>query len=167
MFVGNAFTTQMARFLLPAYPLTLALVLAGASEAVSKNYWLLRCGCIATLLIFTLFASAADARYSRDFLPVALGITNKDMFLDRMAPDYQTSEFVNAALEHRDGKALVFFRHLYYLRIPYMDGDPASSWLVDPETTCRFAGGPPILTRKRDTLGGQDAGLSPCDCGGV
>jgi hypothetical protein len=39
---------------------------------------------------------------------------------------------VNAALEHRGGKALVFFRHLYYLRVPYMDGDPASSWSVDP-----------------------------------
>jgi hypothetical protein len=49
-----------------------------------------------------------------------------------MAPDYQTSEFVNAALEHRDGKVLVFFRHLYYLRVPYIDGDPASSWSVDP-----------------------------------
>jgi len=132
MFIGNAFTTQMARFLLPAYPLALALVLAGAAEVVSKNYRLLRRACIATLVVFTLFASAADARYARDFLPVALGITNRDTFLNRMAPDYQTSEFVNAALEHRDGKVLVFFRHLYYLRVPYIDGDPASSWSVDP-----------------------------------
>jgi len=132
MFIGNAFTTQMARFLLPAYPLALALVFAGTAEVVSKRPGLLRFECISTLLIFTLFATAADARYSRDFLPVALGITNRDTFLDRMAPDYRTAEFVNAALEHRGGRALVFFRHLYYLRVPYMNGDPASSWAVDP-----------------------------------
>ncbi len=31
----------------------------------------------------------------------------------------------------RGGTALVFFRHLYYLRVSYAYGDPVASWLVD------------------------------------
>jgi hypothetical protein len=31
------------------------------------------------------------------------------------------------------GKTLVFFRHLYYLRVPYVAGDPGASWLVNPD----------------------------------
>src|SRR5208282_5974913 len=31
-----------------------------------------------------------------------------------------------------EGKALVFLRHVYYLRVPFLYGDPAASWAVDP-----------------------------------
>ena len=30
------------------------------------------------------------------------------------------------------GRALVFFRHLYYLRVPFVNGDPQNSWEADP-----------------------------------
>jgi hypothetical protein len=44
-------------------------------------------------------------------------------------------EFVNQALkeEGREGKTLVFFRHTYYLRVPFVYGDPSASWAVDPQ----------------------------------
>ena len=28
---------------------------------------------------------------------------------------------------------MVFFRHLYYLRVPYINGDPATSWVMNPQ----------------------------------
>ncbi len=133
LFFSNALTTQMGRFLLPAYPLALALVLSGAAVAFSEGRWAMRYGCAVTLVVFGLFSLALDAGYSKDFLPVALGLESKEAFLNRMAPDYQTARFVNAALEHREGKAIVFFSHLYYLRVPYMNGDPATSWAVHPD----------------------------------
>jgi hypothetical protein len=123
----------MSRFLLPAYPLALALVFSGAAVAFANGRWPMRYGCALTLVVFGLFSLVLDAGYSKDFLPVALGLESKEAFLDRMAPDHQTAKFVNAALEHRQGNAMVFFRHLYYLRVPYVNGDPASSWDAAPD----------------------------------
>jgi hypothetical protein len=31
-----------------------------------------------------------------------------------------------------NGKAAVFLRHMFYLRVPYLNCDPDSSWAVDP-----------------------------------
>jgi hypothetical protein len=131
--LANALTTQMARFLLPAYPLVLALVFCGAAAASRKLGNRIRFGCAATLAVFAVFCLASDSLYARDFLPVSLGLESRDAFLDRMAPNYQTSTFINSEMAHREGRVLLFFRHLYYVRIPYMDGSPDSSWLMDPD----------------------------------
>jgi hypothetical protein len=133
MLVANALTTQMARFLLPAFPLALALVFYGASEASRSWGRIARFGCTATITVFALFCLASDSLYARQFLPVSFGLESRGAFLDRMSPDYGAATFVNSALAHREGKALVFFRHLYYLRAPYVNGDPGSSWTMDPE----------------------------------
>ena len=132
MLLANALTTQMARFLLPAYPLALALVFCGAAAASRKPENRVRFGCVATLVLFAVFCFASDGLYARDFLPVSLGLESRNAFLDRRAPNYQTSMFINSEMARRDGKVLVFLRHLYYLRVPYMDGSPNSSWLMDP-----------------------------------
>ena len=131
--LANALTTQMARFLLPAYPLILALVFCGAAAASRKSGSLVRYGCVATLAVFAMFCVASDGLYAKDFLPVSLGLENKEAFLDRMAPNYEASMFINSEMAHRDGNVLIFLRHLYYLRVPYMDGSPGSSWMMDPD----------------------------------
>ena len=82
--------------------------------------------------MFGLFCLASDTLYARAFLPVSVGLESKAAFLNRMAPDYQTTLFVNSAMAQRKGKALVFFRHVYYLRVPYENGDPVTSWIVNP-----------------------------------
>src|SRR5258708_17103333 len=41
--------------------------------------------------------------------------------------------FVNSQMAQRDGRALVFLRHLYYVRVPYVNGGPDTSWIVDPD----------------------------------
>ena len=133
MLAANALTTQMARFLLPAFPLALALVFCGAAAACHKKKTLIRCGCVATITAFAFFCLASDSLYARQFLPVSLGLQSRETFLERMAPDYGAATFVNSALAHQPGYALVFFRHLYYLRVPYVNGDPGTSWLMDPD----------------------------------
>jgi hypothetical protein len=133
MFLSVALTSQQSRYLLPAYPLALALVFSCAAVAFANGPRAMRYGCTVTLVVFGLFSLALDAGYSKDFLPVALGLESKEAFLDRMAPDHQAAKFVNTALEYREEKAMVFFRHLYYIRVPYMNGDPATSWAVSPD----------------------------------
>jgi Dolichyl-phosphate-mannose-protein mannosyltransferase len=132
MLIANALTTQMARFLLPAYPLALALVLFGAAVVSRKGGTYVRFGCMATLAVFGLFCLASDTLYAKSFLPVSLNLESKEAFLSRMAPDFQVAMFVNSQLAKQTGKALVFFRHVYYLRVPYENGDPATSWIANP-----------------------------------
>jgi hypothetical protein len=79
-------------------------------------------GCAATLAVFGLFCLASDAIYAKAFLPVSVGLESKDAFLDRMAPDYQASKFVNSAVAAQEGNTLLFFRHLYYVKTPYVNG---------------------------------------------
>jgi hypothetical protein len=31
------------------------------------------------------------------------------------------------------GGVLIFFRHLYYIRVPFSNGEPQTSWAVDPD----------------------------------
>jgi hypothetical protein len=50
-----------------------------------------------------------------------------------MAPNYQASQFINSEMAHRDGKVLVFLRHLYYIRVPYINGSVDSSWMMDSD----------------------------------
>lgn len=132
MLLANAFTTQTARYLLPAYPLMLALAFFGAAAASREGGAYVRFGCAATLTMFGLFCLASDTLYAKDFLPVSVGLEDKVAFLNRMAPDYQAAMFVNSALAQRKGEALIFFRHSYYLRVPYHNGDPITSWMMNP-----------------------------------
>lgn len=130
--LSNALTSQMGRFLLPVYPLILVLVFAGVAGAVAKGWRATRLGCWATLSLFFLFGIASEALYARDFLPVVVGRETQEAFLERMAPDYAITAFVNHTLEGQDGKVMVFFRYLYYLRVPFVLGDPNNSWQMDP-----------------------------------
>jgi hypothetical protein len=80
-----------------------------------------------------LFGVGSEALYARDFLPVVVGLEKREVFLERMAPDYSVASFVNRSLEGRRGEVMVFFRHVYYLRVPFLIGDPDISWLMNPD----------------------------------
>ena len=129
--LSNALVSQEARFLLPAFPIALALIFCGVAESFRRGC-IVRVGCQGTLLLFLLFGLASEALYARDFIPVALGLERQDVFLERMAADYPTAAFVNRSLVGR-GEVMVFFRHLYYLRPPFIEGRPEQSWLMDPD----------------------------------
>jgi hypothetical protein len=132
----NALSSQMGRFLLPVYILALVLVFSGLADIFERGWKTAVYGCVATLLLFLGFAAFSGCLYARDFLPVVFGRENKETFLRRMAPEYQFVAFINSTLATKvqdgNGNTMVFLRHLYYLRVPYVSGDPASSWAVDP-----------------------------------
>jgi len=133
MFLTNVASSQGGRFLLPVFGIALAISFAGAESAMKSGRLLLRVACAGTVIVFLLFGAASYAAYSRSFFPVGLGFESREGFLERLAPNYQEIEFINATLERKPGVALVFLRHTYYLDGEYLVGDPASSWRVNPE----------------------------------
>jgi len=125
-------TSQQARFLLPVFPLALALVFVGVAEVFRRGWRVVQVASAGAILLTLLFGLGSETLYARDFLPVVVGLEKRDVFLERMAPDYGLASFVNRSLEGRQGKAMVFFQHVYYLRVPFLIGDPDISWLMDP-----------------------------------
>jgi hypothetical protein len=47
-----------------------------------------------------------------------------------IAPYYPAAAFMNQSLKGVDGKAMVSFQYVYYLRVPFEVGSPGESWLV-------------------------------------
>jgi hypothetical protein len=136
--LANALTAQMGRFLLPVYGIAVAIVFSGLYGVSKREYRAVVYGCLATLALFGAFAFGSDLLYAKDFLPVTLGLESRDAFLRRMAPDFQPESFVNEILAPRakseGGTVMTFFGHPYYLRVPYVNGDPITSWIMDPAT---------------------------------
>ncbi len=138
VWVGSALaigaTSGMVRFLLPIFPLALAAAFSGPPELRNRGWrisWLL---CLATVGGFMLLGAAGLILYERAPLAAGIGITTREDYLRSRAPDFQTAEFVNEFLagKENEGRVLVFFRHVYYLRVPFLYGHPAASWAVNP-----------------------------------
>ena len=133
--LGISFSSGMARFLLPIFPLALACAAAGF-EVPWRERWTIVKGVIGSVLAVTILAFAAGlAMYVHDSIRVAVGLQEKMSYLKERAPDYQITSVVNHFLRERGNQqqTLVFFRHRYYLEVPYVNGDPKTSFEVDPE----------------------------------
>src|SRR5260370_6197380 len=91
MFLVNALSTQMARFLLPVFPIALALAFSGTAAAVGKGWRRVRAGCFATLGVFLVFLPASDSSDPRDFLTCELAIESTSHIPDSPQSDYQSS----------------------------------------------------------------------------
>jgi Dolichyl-phosphate-mannose-protein mannosyltransferase len=129
----NEFTAQQPRYLLSVFPISLALVFAAVARAMEWKSRVISMAVIGSIVIFLMFGTASEAVYSKDFLPIVFGRETRRAFLNRMAPDYPTADFVNNSLGGREGKAMIFFHLVYYLRVPFEIGIPEESWLVNPE----------------------------------
>src|SRR5262249_48605270 len=132
-------SSGMARFTLPLLPLALGASAAGVAVATDGRWRVLRIVSVLTLIVFCTASFAAIVAYSHNAWSVALGRVPDQAYLSGIAPDYQASQFVNrevlaAASRSETGRTLVFFRHLYYLRVPYFNGDPNDSWEMNPAT---------------------------------
>jgi len=133
--VGIFFASGLPRFLLPIYPSAL-LFAAGGIQATSQAKW--RAGRIAALAVVavTVAAGAAGlAIYSYKPVLASVGILSKTKYLEQTSPEYEVIENVNRLLGGRacPQKALVFIRHTYYLDIPYLNGNPGTSFEVNPD----------------------------------
>lgn len=127
-------SSSMPRFLLVIYPIVLAAILAGAYAAFDRRGKPLRILISASIFFFLAGSAAGFVAYSARALPATIGLKTKVQYLRETAPDYQFAEFVNQTLAPVSvpEETLVFFRHVYFLNVPYLYGDPQSSWAVDP-----------------------------------
>lgn len=133
--VGIGATSGMARYALPVFPLALAASFAGVSHLDELNWRIVRRVSLGTIVIYLLIGAGGLMLYQRTALSAGVGLVSREKYLQERAPNYEMAEFINGALKDKenDGKALVFFRHLYYLQVPFVYGDPAASWAIDPE----------------------------------
>lgn len=131
--MGIGFASGMLRFLLPLLPMALAAVFAGWA-AVRPNWKFARALSLTTILALLTACAAALALYGHTAAAAGIGLINQQSYLRRRAPDYGKVEFINQTLRGQGSrdKTLVFLRHLYYLQMPFVSGDPNDNWNVDP-----------------------------------
>jgi hypothetical protein len=133
--LGIFFVSGLPRFLLPVFPMALSCGAAGL-EAAFRQKWTIASRILAGLLIALAFACAGGlAIYSQRPVLAALGVLGKAKYLEQTSQDYEIVEAINRIVGDQRShlKTLVFIRHRYYLDIPYVNGDPGSSFEVDPE----------------------------------
>ena len=132
--LGIGWTSGMTRFLLPILPIALAAVLAGAAHLSVVGWRAARLVSLATIVSFLLFGAAGLFYYDLPALKAATGLISREDYLQARAPEYEKVRFINEVLagKESEGKTLVFLRHVYYLRVPFVYGDPGPSWAIDP-----------------------------------
>jgi len=131
--VGIFFSTGLPRFLLPIFPIALSSVAAGL-EAASLQRWVIASRVATGLLSLSALAGAVGlAMYSQGPVIAAIGLQTRTKYLEQRAQDYEVVEAVNQLLSDRNNhqRVLVFFRHFYYLDVPYLNGNPDTSFEVD------------------------------------
>jgi len=149
--VGIGMASGMLRFVLPVYPLALAAVIAGVCALPERGWGALRGIAAATLAIFLAAGAAGLLFYQRHSLAAAVGMLSREAYLEAARPDFGKVRFINEALRGREeeGKALVFFRHIYGLRVQPAHGNPETSWAVDPEKLRDIAAWREFFQRER------------------
>ena len=133
--LGIGLSSDMARYLLPVFPIALAASFAGLAWLRESRWKFSKALSLATVVVVLVMGAGGFFVYERDALAASVGLLGREEYLRQRAPDYERVEFVNRALaaEKSPEKALVFFRHVYYLNVPFVYGDPNGSWGVDPE----------------------------------
>ena len=132
--LGVGVSSGMSRFLFPLLPTALVGAFAGVSQLAARGWRTARYISAATIGGFLLFGATGLLFYDRAALLVAAGITSQDEYRRRHVPEYEKTEYINRVLSGKEagGKTLVFMRHMYYQRVPFLYGDPSASWAVDP-----------------------------------
>lgn len=133
--LGVFFASGLPRFLLPLFPTALACVAAGFEASLREGWRIVSRTAAALLAMMACAGALGFVLYVRAPLRVAIGMEPEKQYLEERAPDFEIAETVNRLLNGRKNhyKTLVFFRHLYYLNVPFINGDPATSFEVDPE----------------------------------
>lgn len=132
--IGIGCTSSMTRFLLPIFPIALAAVTAGVIALDSTRWKITRMVSVGSIALYLAICGTGLLIYINKAVAVTLGLVPQESYLRANAPDYEAAEFVNQVLQNQsnDRKVLVFMRHVYFLRVPFLYGNPKSSWGVDP-----------------------------------
>jgi hypothetical protein len=133
--IGIGLTSGMTRFLLPIFPIALAATFAGVATLDKVKWRFAIATSTLSITAYLLVCFAGLLVYEHSAFAAAIGKTAREVYLVQHAPDYGKAQFVNQVLAGKGGqeRALVFFRHVYYLRVPFLYGDPTASWMIDPD----------------------------------
>ncbi len=129
------FASGLPRFLLALYPIALFCIVGGLKSSLSRDWKIAHAVSVGTMGLMIVAGAAGLAVYCKKPLLAGVGFVSEGEYLSNRAQDYQASQAINQMLgtpEHT-GRALLFLRHQYYLRIPYLNGDPGTSFEVDPD----------------------------------
>jgi hypothetical protein len=133
--LGVFYASGLPRFLLPVFPLALACMAAGIDSSQRKGWKITNCMATSLATVFCITAGVGLVMYSWRPVVAALGIVREVSYLEERRPEYQEAEAINRVLasQTKGGKTLLFVRHLYSLDVPFLNGDPATSWMIDPD----------------------------------
>jgi hypothetical protein len=129
------YASGLPRFLLPVFPLALAFTAAGLGSSRQKGWKIANRFASGLVILLWIFGGAGMAMYSWKPIATALGIVRDADYLEERRPEYQEAEAINRVLasQAKGGKTLLFLRHMYSLDVPFLNGDPATSWLINPD----------------------------------
>lgn len=133
--LGIFFSSGLPRFLLPLFPMALSCVAAGFDVSVRARWKIISRTATGLLVVTGCVGAVGFVLYVQAPLRPAIGLQAQNEYLKLRAPDFEIAETASHLLSGRKNqqKTLVFFRHLYYLNIPFVNGDPSTSFEVDPE----------------------------------
>ena len=128
-------SSGMLRFLLPVFPVALAAALAGAASLRRADWPMARALSSASIAALLALCIGGALFYGRLAALASVGLLSRESYLELRAPDYGRVSFINQTLvgQGSEGKALVFLQHLYYLRVPFVSGNPNHNWNIDPQ----------------------------------
>ena len=129
------YASGLPRFLLAVFPLGLACTAAGIDSCQQKDWRIANLFAKGLVALLCLTYGAGLVMYSRKPVATALGIIPEVRYLEERRPEYQEAEAINHALGSQagDGKTLLFLRHMYSLNVPFLNGDPVTSWMINPD----------------------------------
>jgi len=129
------YSSGLPRFVFPLFPIALSCVAAGWEASRRRNWRIADPFILGLAILLAASGSVGLAEYAARPILAAIGVLSKTQYLEQFSPDYQVVESINESLAGQDPqlRTLVFVRHLYYLQIPYVNGDPESSFEVDPD----------------------------------
>jgi len=132
--VALYFSSGLLRFLLPIYPVALACAAASVAWIHQKELTIAK-SAVLTLFFFVAVTGFAGLMvYGEKPIEAALGLKTRESYLKETSQEYEVVEAINNTLGNsaKPGRTLVFVRHLYYLRVPFVNGDPENSFEIDP-----------------------------------
>ncbi len=129
------YVSGLPRFILPVFPFALAFTAAGLDSSQQKGWKIANRLASGLVILLSIFGGAGLVMYCWKPVVTALGIVREVNYLEERRPEYQEAEAINRVLANqvKGGKTLLFLRHMYSLHVPFLNGDPATSWMINPD----------------------------------
>jgi hypothetical protein len=125
----------LTRFLLPVFPIALVCVARGIEGSLRRDWKIASSVSVGIMALMIVSGALGLALYCTEPFLTAIGLRSATAYLEDRSQGYNVAQAINHILAEPEsaGKALLFLRHEYYVHVPYLNGDPGTSFEVDPE----------------------------------